>query len=843
MNVVSRLVITVGGVATIVAVSTVAVFLVWVAAPLFLPTRVEPQSPVAWPAASTAPRRLAINEYQTIAWALLEDGRVTAIDAETGRLIGVVHAFTEPKLTAWSVSPVDGSASFGFDDGTVCFGRIGFDSTFVDETDLDEETRARTGRAAIEHERDGRRGVLHRISDSQFRFESVSVALDEPIALGSSPIRLIDHTQGAASKFFCALTAAGELKIEQVSERKNILTQKVTRTVRGGSVPYQGRADGAEPEHLMLSGLGDNAFLVWRDGHAMRFDTRNVSEASLVEEVDLVPEGGVELTAIESLLGKATLLVGDSAGHVGAWFRVKPPNAATSDGATLVRAHRLEGSGSPVTSLASSSRSRTVLVGHADGRVRLHQVTSHKLLADVDGGDEPVRLVTLAPKDDGIVALGGAQLRRWSLDARHPEATLRALFTPVWYEGYEQPTHVWQSSSGTDDFEEKFGLYPLIFGTIKATVYSLVFGVPLALLAAIYTSEFLHPRAKAAIKPTIEMMASLPSVVLGFLAALVIAPFVENVVPAVLTLFVAMPVTLLIGAYAWQMLPQAVMLRLSRWRFLFVLAFAPLGVPAAWLLGPLVERVLFAGDLKIWLDGQIGTGLGAWMILFLPMTAVFIGLVMSRVVNPWLRPRAREWSRRTTAWADLLKFAAASMAALAAAWLISFVLTALGFDPRGSFVGTYVQRNALIVGFIMGFAIIPIIYTIAEDALSTVPEHLRAASLGAGATRWQTAVRIILPTALSGLFSAVMIGLGRAVGETMIVLMAAGNTPVMEWNMFNGFRTLSANIAVELPEAVRNSTHYRTLFLAALVLFAMTFILNTVAEMVRLRFRRRAYQL
>ena len=96
---------------------------------------------------------------------------------------------------------------------------------------------------------------------------------------------------------------------------------------------------------------------------------------------------------------------------------------------------------------------------------------------------------------------------------------------------------------------------------------------------------------------------------------------------------------------------------------------------------------------------------------------------------------------------------------------------------------------------------------------------------------------------MSGLFSAVMIGLGRAVGETMIVLMAAGNTPVMDWNIFNGFRTLSANIAVELPEAVQDSTHYRMLFLAALVLFAMTFVVNTVAELVRLRFRKRAYQL
>ena len=143
----------------------------------------------------------------------------------------------------------------------------------------------------------------------------------------------------------------------------------------------------------------------------------------------------------------------------------------------------------------------------------------------------------------------------------------------------------------------------------------------------------------------------------------------------------------------------------------------------------------------------------------------------------------------------------------------------------------------------MGFAVIPIIFTIADDALTAVPQSLRAGSLGAGATTWQTAIRVVVPTAMSGLFSAVMIGLGRAVGETMIVLMAAGNTPIMEWNIFNGFRTLSANIAVELPEAVIGSTHYRMLFVAALLLFAVTFVINTVAEAVRIRFRKRAFQL
>jgi len=166
-----------------------------------------------------------------------------------------------------------------------------------------------------------------------------------------------------------------------------------------------------------------------------------------------------------------------------------------------------------------------------------------------------------------------------------------------------------------------------------------------------------------------------------------------------------------------------------------------------------------------------------------------------------------------------------------------------GFDPRTSIVGPYQMRNALIVGFVMGFAIIPIIYTLAEDALSSVPRHLREGSLGCGATRWQTAWRIVVPAGMSGLFSAVMVGLGRAVGETMIVLMAAGNTAIMDWNVFNGFRTLSANIATELPEAVKDSTHYRVLFLAGLVLFLITFAINTVAELVRRHFRKRFAEL
>ncbi|HAK96156.1 MAG TPA: hypothetical protein DCM87_14470 [Planctomycetes bacterium] len=278
------------------------------------------------------------------------------------------------------------------------------------------------------------------------------------------------------------------------------------------------------------------------------------------------------------------------------------------------------------------------------------------------------------------------------------------------------------------------------------------------------------------------------------------------------------------------------------------------GIWAALSVGPLLERLLVAGDLEGWLSWSPGSGeerfrspLGGWFLLALPACAMLAAGLSSR----W-RARLASGDRAAAALRDLAGLLGVGVAGAALAFAAAAAASLCGLDPRADWIvwstdlspiGTYVQRNALIVGFVMGFAIIPIIYTIADDALTAVPQHLRSASLGAGATPWQTAVRIVIPTAVSGLFSALMVGLGRAVGETMIVLMALGNTPVMEWNLFNGARTLSANIAVELPEAVRNSTHYRTLFLSALVLFVITFVINTVAETVRLRFRKRAYQL
>ena len=354
-------------------------------------------------------------------------------------------------------------------------------------------------------------------------------------------------------------------------------------------------------------------------------------------------------------------------------------------------------------------------------------------------------------------------LSSYYLDNPHPETNFRTLFGKIWYEGYDRPRYVWQSTGGTDEFEPKFSLTPLAYGTLKGAIYTMILSIPLAILAAICVSQFLHPSIRNVVKPVIEVMAALPSVVLGFLAGLWLAPLLEKIFVATLVMpFIMIAFTLLV-LFLWHRLPFSFSGRFRVGAELFTLV-GVIGIAAAlslWLNGPL-ESLVFAGDFRDW---------------FFRM-----------------------------------------------------------FDLR------YDQRNMLVVGFAMGFTVIPIIFTISEDALSSVPRTLSAGSLALGANRWQTATRIVLPSASAGIFSAIMIGFGRAVGETMIVLMATGNTPVMDWSFFNGFRALSANIAVELPEAPHGGTLYRVLFLTAILLFAVTFLLNTLAEILSQRLRRRYAQ-
>jgi phosphate transport system permease protein len=149
------------------------------------------------------------------------------------------------------------------------------------------------------------------------------------------------------------------------------------------------------------------------------------------------------------------------------------------------------------------------------------------------------------------------------------------------------------------------------------------------------------------------------------------------------------------------------------------------------------------------------------------------------------------------------------------------------------------RLNALNAGLALGLAAIPIIYTVSEDALGTVPRQLREASWALGATRAETTLRVVLPAALPGIFSAVVLGFGRAIGETMIVLMASGNAAITSWSFTESVRTLSVTIAAELAEVVFGSPHYRVLFLIGLILFLFTLAINSFGAWVVERGRRR----
>ncbi len=876
---VSRVFITFGGMGTIVAVGGIFLFLLSVAIPLFRGAELRDDASVAVPALpdAVAPLHVAMDDYRSSAWALLPGGEVVAFALTDGAELDRRTLFEGRAPTAFHAATHGDSVAFGFDDGSVQIGRIGFSSRFLSADDPAVTAEQQASLQPGVWQRLGK-GLVELTPEGQLRLQELNVSLDEPVRSGSaSRVLLITHSDSETREVFTVLKADGSLRREDVARRKNLLTGLVTVKVKEVSLPLQPRLGHGAPSFLLQSDLADSICVAWDDGFTQRFDVRDATAPKLAESLQLLPGSDLKLTALTQLLGATTVVVGDSGGGLSGWFLARPENEAAGGDLRLVRGHTLPGRPFAVTSLAVSARNRQFAAGYADGAVRVLHMTSEQLLAEAaptqddsvgesgsgtgavadadaaadagaatgsSGGDGTAALIALSPRADGLLALGAGQVRHWTVRAESPETTFAALFRPVWYEGASGPAHVWQSGGGTDDIEPKFGLWPLVFGTLKASLYSLIFSVPIALLAAIYTSEFLSRSMRSRVKPLIEIMASLPSVVLGFLAAIVIAPVIEHIVPEVLAAMLTVPLAFVVGAHLWQLLPQGVALRLAglpRFAAMILAVFAGLGLAA--LCGGALQRAFFAGDIMAWLDGQKGDSVGGWLLLTLPTAVFLVVLLRVRLLAGWTRSVTRQYSRGRSAAFGLGLLVVSLGGVVVLALGFAHMLNGAGLDPRGSFVGTYVQRNALIVGFLTGFAVIPIMYTLAEDALASVPDHLRAASLAAGATPWQTAVRVVVPTAMSGIFSAVMIGIGRVVGETMIVLMAAGNTPVLDWNIFNGFRTLSATIAVELPEAVQGGTLYRVLFLAALTLFGMTFVLNTIAEVVRQRFRKRAYEL
>jgi len=586
------------------------------------------------------------------------------------------------------------------------------------------------------------------------------------IAIGQpgAPVEMIGYGDSGFGKLFAAVQlqeGAWKLLAFPLVQKKSLLG--AGKIEKGDETDLTGQIAG-RPVKLLVPQTADSVLVADESGTVSYFFLNDGRFEKRQEFRPFADAASPAVASMDFIFGDVSIVFTNSAGDTRMFSLFIPEGMDKRIYGQTRTFPKLSGG---ATFFAASERNKSFLIGSGDFAALRHATT------EATRWEETLAFKPAAAAVDGkfnhLVFLGSdGRIRVFGLEDPHPEAGWKAFFGKVWYEGANRPKHEWQSTGGSDEFEPKLSLVPLIFGTLKGTLWAMVVSVPISLLAAVYTGHFLRPEVKRIVKPAMEIMASLPSVVLGFIAALWLAPILETRVVSFFLVSLGVPAAAMLAGVTWSRLPVRTRSRLKPGRewLVFLPVMFVTGM-VLWKLGPLVESLVCT--VKDPATGKVTADFRLW-------------------------------------WPEI---------------------TGSSFD----------QRNSLVVGFMMGFAVIPVLFTIAEDAISNVPGSIIAASHALGASRWQTVQRVILPVASAGIFSALMIGLGRAVGETMIVVMATGNTPIMEWNLFNGMRTLAANIAVELPEAPVHSTHYRTLFLGALVLFVLTFVLNTAAELLRQRLR------
>ncbi|MCU7994654.1 ABC transporter permease subunit [Shewanella glacialipiscicola] len=573
---------------------------------------------------------------------------------------------------------------------------------------------------------------------------------ETPITVDSagSAIHKLTFTYSSDKMSFAYQDDNGAWRLARLEGQENMMTE----TVEWVSTTSQIQDAPKKVSHELMT--PDQRQLMLQTGN--KIFVYNIAEANSIDLLQVidVERAKAQVNNVALLAGASSLLVSYDTGIVTQYFQVNGPKGR------LYQEIRQFDDLPPINSIASEFYRKSFATVSPEGELTLLYTTSHRELFDEKFDLKNPGKMGFTPRSNGIVVEADKKLHIFSVENTHPEVSWSAMWDKVWYEGYPEPQYVWQSTSGSDDFEAKLSLMPLAYGTMKAAFYAMLFAVPLAIAGAIYTAYFMSPKVRGLVKPTIEIMEALPTVILGFLAGLWLAPLIEEHLPGILILLILLPTSILASAYGWSQLPAIWKQRLPE--VYQELMLIPVVCFVGWFsfaISPAIEVALFDGNAREFITNELGI--------------------------------------------------------------------------------TFDQRNALVVGIAMGFAVIPTIFSIAEDAIFSVPRHLSNGSLALGATPWQTLTRVVLLTASPGIFSAIMMGLGRAVGETMIVLMATGNTAIMEWSVFEGMRTLAANIAVEMPESAIGSSHYRVLFLAAFVLFIFTFFFNTIAEVVRQRLRER----
>jgi len=725
---VARRAIALGGWSVIVAITLIFFYLMYEVMPLFKSATIEHQSSFELPESARSSSILSMfsEEQNEIAALLTDSGQLHFIDAKNGTPLSQQQLpLDDAQISSVKVkTPGDDTLLLGLSNGTA----IAASTTF--KVKFDEQGE--------------RLGVEPSVTQL---FNGKAIALDPQ----QRPLNAITEQTSPDGKLLAALVDDGHVVMSLLRQKTNFITGAVQESLE----PVQFPSNTAY-QRILIAPDHHYTFALRSNGRLDVYDTRHLNDIELMHTLPVV-EPGQQVTQMVFQLAQQSLLVGDSQGQITQFFMVRDEHNQQQ----LTKIRTLKLGDAPIKILEAEQRRKGFVAMDSSGRVGIFNTTAEKTAIDVPLlADEPL-LAALAPRASMLLvqdALGTFQ--RYTIDNPHPETSLKSLWGKVWYEGYSEPQYTWQSSSASNEFEPKFSLTPLAFGTLKAAFYAMLLSIPLAVCGAMYTAYFMAPRVRSKIKPVIELMEALPTVILGFFAGLFLAPFMESHLPGVFAVLLILPLGIISFGFLWAQLPATVRYLIpDGWH---VVLLIPLVVLLAWLsfsLSQPMELLFFQGDMRSWLSNDLG----------------------------------------------------------------------INFD----------QRNAMVVGFAMGFAVIPTIYSIAEDALFGVPKSLSHGSLALGATPWQTLVKVVLPTASPGIFSAVMIGMGRAVGETMIVLMATGNTPIMNANIFEGMRTLAANIAVEMGESALGSSHYRILFLAALVLFLFTFVVNTLADVVRQRLRKK----
>lgn len=715
----------IGGISVIVAISAIFFYLASVVVPLFTPPAIEQESQFTMPgAAGQDTAALSGEEQREIGIRVGAQGAISFFNFGTGQVLAS-HAIKLPEgaqVTSYASGERRTYAlGFGLSDGRVVLAKQGYKVTYPD--------------------------------NKRLITPSIEYPLgEEPLVIDpqGKAIAQLAIQQSEDGSTIVALTDDGRLLVSAVSLTNNLMTGESTSQVEQSEIALPP----SDIRRLLVESKQRELYVLHGERALARYDIGDKAQPKLIETVQLT-DGSEKVTSLTMLSGGFSIIVGTNRGNLTQWFPVRKE----SNNFVLTRIRSFEPMQGAVTALAPEFNRKAFIVGDSQGNLGSYFATSNRQLFVKKLTNEPLTVLGIPPRGNGYLAQDASgKVYSAAVHNDHPEVSFSSLWQKVWYESYEEPDYVWQSSAANSDFEPKFSLAPLTYGTIKAAAYAMLISIPLALLGAIFTGYFMTPKMRTIVKPSIEMMGALPTVILGFLAGLWLAPLVENNLAGVLLSIVLLPVSMVGAAWLWHLLPEDLRNRVPPgWEAALQLPVVAFMLWFFFQIGHPIEAAFFGGDLPSWLSNELGI--------------------------------------------------------------------------------SYDQRNSLVVGIAMGFAVTPNIFSIAEDAIFSVPKHLTSGSLALGATPWQTLVGVVLLTASPGIFSAVMIGLGRAVGETMIVLMATGNTAVMDFSMFSGFRTLSANIGVEMPEAGVGETHYRLLFLSALVLFAFTFIVNTLAELVRQRMR------